>query len=138
MRPDRLVFSLPSALALAAVVLVCAHASTAQTATMPAGTCKVNTPEGLKVETSATPGVTTGIRIVVKGPDGKPVQRKRFYLLARSANAAGIATASAPNRAEFLQGASPQLREWLPPPRRGSLFFPQGEAQDARPPQTPP
>src|SRR5256714_6551638 len=135
MRPDRLVFSLPSALALVAVVLLCVRASTAQT---PAGACKVNTPEGLKVEAPTTPGVTTGIRIVVKGPDGKPVQRKRFYLLARSANAAGIAPASAPSRAEFLQGASPQLREWLPPPRRGSLFFPQGEAQDARPPQTPP
>ena len=54
--------------------------------------------------------MTTGIRIVVKGPDGKPVQRKRFYLLARSANAAGIAPASAPKREEFLQGASPQLR----------------------------
>src|SRR2546423_10247122 len=118
MRPDRLVFSLPSALALAAVVLVGAHASTAKTATMPAGACKVNTPEGLKVETPTTPGVTTGIRIVVKGPDGKPVQRKRFYLLARSARAADTGLASAPRAERFLQGASPQLREWLPRPHR--------------------
>ena len=128
MRPDRLVFSLPSALALVAIVLLCAHASTAQTA---AGACKVNTPEGLKVETPTTPGVTTGIRIVVKGPDGKPVQRKRFYLLARSANAADISFASAPKRADFLQGASPQLREWLARHDCDSLYCPEYEAEYA-------
>ena len=131
MRPDRLVFSLPSALALAAVVLVCAHASTAQTATMPAGACKVNTPEGLKVETPTTPGVTTGIRIVVKGPDGKPVQRKRFYLLARSARASDTGLASAPKREDFLQGASKQLLKWLDKHDCDSLYCPEYEAEYA-------
>src|SRR5438270_7162767 len=102
MSPDRLVFprTLPIALAL---LFVCAGAASAQTTP---GACKVNTPEGLKVEPPATPDVTTGIRIVVKGPDGKPVQRKRFYLLARSAGANDLV--SAPKRADSLAGASPQ------------------------------
>jgi hypothetical protein len=76
--------------------------------------------------------VTTGIRIVVKGPDGKPVQRKRFYLLARSASGAGgVDLATAPKRADFLQGASPQLREWLAKHDCDSLYCPEYESDYA-------
>src|SRR5436305_10670844 len=121
MRPDRLVFPQTFALALA-LLFACALVASAQSAP---GACKVNTPEGLKVEPPATPDVTTGIRIVVKGPDGKPVQRKRFYLLARSAGANDLA--SAPKRADSLTGASPQLRDWLAKHDCDSLYCPDYE-----------
>jgi len=130
MRPDRLVFSLPFSLALA-VLFACAHAA-AQTASPASGTCKVKTPEGMKIETPSSPGVTTGIKIVVKvpdGPDGKPVQRKRFYLLARSAGSVDLATA--PKREDFLQGASKQLLNWLDKHDCDSLYCPEYEAEYA-------
>ena len=84
MRPDRLLFSLRSALAIVAVMLG-AYAATAQTAPPAPGACKVNTPQGV-TPPPASPDATTGIRIVAMGSDGKPLQRKRFYLLQRSAS----------------------------------------------------
>src|ERR1044072_5596104 len=167
MRPDRLVFSLRSALALAALML-CANAAATQVPAPAAGACKATTPQGVTPPPPA-PDATTGIRIVATGPDGKPLQRKRFYLLQRSARAATAtfsaaprpppraangrggkprqpkrfylpqrsaraATATfsaAPRQAEFLQGASSQLREWLSRHDCDSLYCPEYEAEYA-------
>jgi hypothetical protein len=127
MRPDRLVFSLPRALA-AALLLACAQTALAQTPAPVAGACKANTPEGLKVETPSSPNVTTGIRITVKGPDGQPVPRKRFFLLSRNVTATDTGLATAPKRADFLQGASKELRDWLAKHDCDSLYCPEYEA----------
>jgi hypothetical protein len=127
MRPGRLVFSLRSALALAAVLL-CATAAAAQVPAPAAGACKATTPQG-GTPTPPAPDATTGIRIVVTGSDGKPLQRKRFYLLQRSARAAALT--AAPRQEEFLQGASPQLREWLSRHDCDSLYCPEYEAEYA-------
>lgn len=129
MRPDRLMFSLRTALAFAAVILG-AHVVSAQTASPAAGACKVNTPQGA-APAPAAPDATTGIRIVATGPDGKPLQRKRFYLLQRSARSGGAAFSAAPKRADFLQGASPQLREWLARHDCDSLYCPEYESEYA-------
>ena len=130
MRPDRLQFPLRSALVFVAV-LVGAHASSAQTGSPAAGACKVNTPQGA-APAPAAPDATTGIRIEAKGPDLKPLQRKRFYLLQRSARSnVADAFASAPKREEFLQGASPQLREWLARHDCDTLYCPEYESEYA-------
>ncbi len=106
MRPDRLPFSPRGALAFAALLLA-THAASAQTPAPVAGACKATTPQGV-TPPPAAPDATTGIRIVATGPDGKPLQRKRFYLLQRSARSATASLPAAPRREEFLQGASPQ------------------------------
>ena len=113
------------ALALGFLLIFASHAR-AQT---PAGTCKVNAPQGVKPEASAD--ATTGIRLTVTGADGKPVQRKRFYLLERSAKASAEGTPAAPRREDFLQGASPPLREWLARHDCDTLYCPEYEAQYA-------
>jgi len=131
MRPDRLVFSLPSALAIVALLLG-GYAASAQTAAPAAGACKVNTPQGAAPAQPSAPNVTTGIRITVTGPDGKPLQRKRFYLLQRSARASDAdAFSAAPRREEFLQGASPQLRAWLAKHDCDTLYCPEYESEYA-------
>lgn len=130
MRPDRLVFSLRGALALAALLL-CANAAAAQAPAPAAGACKAATPQGVTPPPAPAPDATTGIRIVATGPNGKPLQRKRFYLLQRSARAATATFSAAPRQAEFLQGASPQLREWLSRHDCDSLYCPEYEAEYA-------
>src|ERR1044072_4622710 len=129
MRPDRLVFSLRSALALAALML-CANAAATQVPAPAAGACKAPTPQGVPPPPPA-PDATTGIRIVATGPDGKPLQRKRFYLLQRSARAATATFSAAPRQAELLQGARSQLRGWLSRHDCDSLYCPEYEAEYA-------
>lgn len=129
MRPDRLVFSLRNALAFVAVLLLVSTVA-AQTSSPAVGACKVTTPQGV-TPPPASLDATTGVRIVVTGPDGKPLQRKRFYLLQRSARANPAAFSSAPRPADFLQGASPQLREWLARHDCDSLYCPEYESEYA-------
>jgi hypothetical protein len=129
MRPDRLVCSARSALVVAALLLS-AQAAAAQATAPPAGACKATTPQGVTPPPEA-PDSTTGIRISATGPDGKPLQRKRFYLLQRSARAATANFSAAPRREDFLQGASPQLREWLSRHDCDSLYCPEYEADYA-------
>jgi hypothetical protein len=131
MRPDRPAAA-RAAIALALLLTAAAHAP-AQTPPAPvAGACKVNTPQGVKPEASAAPEATTAIRILVTGADGKPVQRKRFYLLERSAKASAPAgLAPVPRREDFLGGASPQLREWLARHDCDTLYCPEYEAEYA-------
>ncbi len=126
MRPDRLMFS--QTFALAFIIPLAFAVAGAQT---PNGTCKVNTPAGVKVEAQASPDVTTGIKITVTGADGKPVQRQRFFLLSRSAAASGLDYASAPKHADFLAGATPppsqQLRDWVAKHDCDTLYCPDYE-----------
>lgn len=134
MRPRRLVFSLGQALALASA-LAFADAARAQDKTPAAGTCNVTTPQGAKA--SAAEGETSGVRIVASGPDGKPLLRKRFFLLRASArNSPGIDFATAPRREDFLeaarrQGASPKLIEWLSKHDCDTIYCPEYEAEYA-------
>jgi hypothetical protein len=77
----------------------------------------------------APPDATSGIRIAVTGPDGKPLQRKRFYLLERDVTKDGsFSAASAPKRDDFLAGASAELRAWLKKYDCDSLYCPEYEA----------
>ncbi|HWW77613.1 MAG TPA: hypothetical protein VNZ44_19575, partial [Pyrinomonadaceae bacterium] len=59
------------------------------------------------------------------------VARKRFFLLRQSvlATPGVIDWASMPKRADYLQGASPQLREWLARHDCDSLYCPEFEAE---------
>ena len=116
-----------NSVALALGILLAA-AACARAQSAPAGACKVNTPQGVKPEASPAADATTGIRILVTGADGKPVQRKRFYLLERSAQASSAGSTAAPRREDFLQGASPQLREWLARHDCDTLYCPEYEA----------
>jgi hypothetical protein len=119
-------FSVRAALACAAL-LVCSFDASAQTAR--AGTCKTTLPPGVKAETPNPRGEPVGIRLVVTGPDGKPLQRKRFFLLERSAAAANAAPA--PRREDYLKNASPQLREWLSKHDCDTLYCPEYETDYA-------
>jgi hypothetical protein len=119
-------FHLRATLAFAAL-LVCTCSASAQTAR--AGVCKSTLPPGVKAETPNPQGEPVGIRLLVTGPDGKPLQRKRFFLLQRSA--ASSTPAPAPRREEFLKSASPQLREWLSKHDCDTLYCPEYEAEYA-------
>jgi hypothetical protein len=138
MRPDRLMFShrglrafdARAALACVAIlvaIFVCPLDASAQAAR--AGTCKATLPPGVKAEAPNPQGEPVGIRLVVTGPDGKPLQRKRFFLLERSA--ANATPAPAPRREEFLKSASPQLRGWLSKHDCDTLYCPEYEAEYA-------
>ena len=126
MTPDLRTFSFRLLLATT-LPLLAAQSAAAQTPT--AGACKVNTPQGVKLD-PAPAGAAGGIRIVVTGANGKPLGRKRFFLLERSARESGAATtAGAPRREEFLAGASRELREWLAKHDCDSLYCPEYEAE---------
>lgn len=110
-----------------ALLLLVAPAAAAQTAPA-AGTCQVKPVQGATAE-SPPAGATAGVRITAKGADGKPLQRERFYLLARSAREGAADWAGVPRREEFLKGASPELRAWLAKHDCDSLYCPEYEAE---------
>ena len=113
-----------------AALLACACAAHAQSGS--AGACKTALPPGVKADAVAPAGEAVGVRVVVTGADGKPLQRKRFFLLERSAAAMLAAGAPpAPRREDYLKGASPQLREWLAGHDCDSLYCPEYEAEYA-------
>lgn len=57
---------------------------------------------------------SSGLRIVVKGADGKPVGNERFYLLSKSVkDAGGLDWVSLPRRADHMKDASAELRAWM-------------------------
>jgi hypothetical protein len=98
----------------AALLLGAFVASPAQTPAPSFGECKVNAAAPAKDETPAAAEQTSGLRIEVKGADGKPLRRVRFYLLTRGVQGTGgLDWAKAPERASFLKDASPKLREVL-------------------------
>ena len=71
----------------------------------------------------------SGVRIRVKDADGKPVARKRFYLLKASAEGAGLDWGAVPLRETFLKGASAELREWLGRHDCDTLYCPEYEQE---------
>lgn len=89
------------------------------------------TPVAVTAAASSTAGETAGgVRIFLLDADKKPLARKRFFLLQRSAFATeGLNWAAMPKRADFLQGASPQLREWLARHECDSLYCPEFESE---------
>lgn len=108
-----------------------AQTTTAQT-TPAQGACKVINPQGVKPDASPAPDATGGIRLAVTGGDGKPLQRKRFYLLEKNVQEGGQPDWSGvPRRADYLKGASPQLQEWLRRHDCDSLYCPEYEAEYA-------
>ena len=118
------------AVLFAGLCLVSAAAALAQ-APPPGATCQPTpTPVAVKADAPPAAGVAAGgIRLFFFDADKKPLARKRFYLLRRSAFNAGIDWASMPRRADFLQGASPQLREWLARHDCDSLYCPEFESE---------
>jgi hypothetical protein len=122
-------FYLRGALAFVSV-LAFACAASAQTAR--AGVCKTTLPPGVKAETPNPNSEPVGIRLLVTGPDGKPLQRKRFFLIERSAaSTIAIEKFTPPRREEFLKSASPQLREWLGKHDCDTLYCPEYESEYA-------
>jgi hypothetical protein len=118
---------------LSGLCLISAAAARAQVPPPPAASCQP-TPTPVAVKADAQPsggGAAGGIRVFLFGADKKPLARKRFYLLRRSAFSSGIDWASLPRRADFLQGASPQLREWLARHDCDSLYCPEFESEFA-------
>ncbi|MDT7780361.1 MAG: hypothetical protein QOC99_2873 [Acidobacteriota bacterium] len=96
----------------------------------PSASCQPSPTPITKTETAAAASDAGGIRIFLYGADKKPLARKRFFLLQRSAfSTEGINWASMPKRADFLQGASPQLREWLARHDCDSLYCPEFESE---------
>jgi hypothetical protein len=78
----------------------------------------------------AAPAEAGGIRVFLLGADRKPLARKRLFLLERSAfGAGGPDWAAMPKRADYLKGASPQLREWLARRDCDSLYCPEFAAE---------
>jgi hypothetical protein len=94
----------------------------------PAASCQP-TPTPIAAKPAEAEAEAGGIRIFLYGADKKPLVRKRFYLLRRSAFSAGLDWASMPKRADSLQGASPQLREWLARHDCDSLYCPEFESE---------
>jgi hypothetical protein len=94
----------------------------------PAAACQP-TPTPIAVKAAEAETEAGGIRIFLYGADKKPLARKRFYLLRRAAFSAGLDWASMPKHADFLQGASPQLREWLARHDCDSLYCPEFESE---------
>ena len=124
MRSHRRMFPLRSILSLA---LLFSFAVLAQ-AQAPQPVCTPNAPPPTKND-PAPPDATSGIRIAVLGADGKPLQRKRFFLLERDVTKdSAFNPASAPKHDEFLAGASPELRAWLKKYDCDSLYCPEYEA----------
>jgi hypothetical protein len=109
----------------------CAASALAQGAVPPAASCQPSpTPIVVKADaTTAADASAGGIRLFLFSADRKPLARKRFYLLRRSAFSAGLDWASMPKRADSLQGASPQLREWLARHDCDSLYCPEFESE---------
>jgi hypothetical protein len=107
-----------------------AAASARAQAPPPAATCQPSpTPVAVKADAPAQ-AEAGGIRVFLLGPDKKPLARKRLFLLRQSAfGAGGPDWASMPKRADYLQGASPQLREWLAAHDCDSLYCPGFEAE---------
>jgi hypothetical protein len=112
------------------IVLLCLGAARAQGAP-PAATCQPSpTPIAVKPDAAPAPTEAGGIRVFLFDAEKKPVARKRFFLLRRSAlAAAGPDWAAMPKRADYLQGASPQLREWLARHDCDSLYCPEFESE---------
>ena len=114
-----------------AFVLLCFGAARAQGAP-PAAACQPS-PTPLVIKPGAAPSAEAGgIRVFLFDAERKPVARKRFFLLRRSALAAPAPDWGAmPKRADYLQGASPQLREWLARHDCDSLYCPEFESEFA-------
>jgi len=137
MRPDRLMFS-PKGVrahmicAALAFVSLCVFACAALAQATRTGACKITLPPGVKAETPNPNAEPVGIRLIVTGPDGKPLQRKRFFLLERSAaSSIQLETYAPPRRETFLKNASPQLREWLGKHDCDTLYCPEYESEYA-------
>ncbi|HZI18866.1 MAG TPA: hypothetical protein VEY09_09745 [Pyrinomonadaceae bacterium] len=89
------------------------------------GACKVNAGAAGQGGAPADPELTSGVRIEVKGGDGKPVRGERFYLLTKKAGDAGLDWTKAPARAKFFEGASPELMKVLDESGCDTLFCPE-------------
>ncbi|MGB8508813.1 MAG: hypothetical protein WCD76_10430 [Pyrinomonadaceae bacterium] len=94
------------------------------------GTCTVNTAKGSKAEDSPPPDALGGIKLTVTGGDGKPLGRKRFFLLEKDIqHAGGLDWNAVPRRDSFLSGASIELRAWLKRHDCDSIYCPEYEAE---------
>jgi hypothetical protein len=118
---------------LLGLALCGARLTPAQSAPPPAASCQPSpTPIAVKADAATPTSEAGGIRIFLLDAEKKPVARKRFFLLRQSAfGTAGINWAGMPKRADFLQGATPQLRDWLARHDCDSLYCPEFESEYA-------
>ena len=129
MRLRRLEVLMGIAWALAALSAMSSPAQ-AQTTVPVNGDCKVTpAPASVKRESAALSGLG-GIKITVTGSDGKPLARKRFYLLEKNVQqVSGVNFSSVPSRDEFYKGASAPLRDWLKKHDCDTIYCPELESE---------
>jgi hypothetical protein len=111
-------------------VLLCAVAARAQASAPPVATCQPS-PTPLVVKDAPAASEAGGIRLFLFDAGKKPVARKRFFLLRQSplATPGLINWLTMPKRADYLQGASPQLRDWLARHDCDSIYCPEFESE---------
>jgi hypothetical protein len=129
MRAERRTLVLTAVL-LSGLSLFAAASSRAQVQP-PAAACQPSpTPIAVKPDAAAAAGDAGGMRVFLLDSDKRPLARKRVYLLRRSPFGAGGADWGAmPKRADYLRGASPELRAWLARRDCDSLYCPEFETE---------
>ncbi len=116
-----------SLILLALALCVSSHAQQSQPNLSPVFGSYTVTPKPEDVKTTDAQTLA-GVRIRVKGADGKPVARKRFYLTTKSLEQIVPDWSSVPKRKSFLEKASPELRAWIEAHDCDSLYCPEYEA----------
>lgn len=89
-------------------------------------------------KTAVAAGDRGTIKLTATGSDGKPLARKRFYLLEKNIQETGANWNSVPDRETFFKNASPALKEWLAKHDCDSLYCPEYETEYAKARETVP
>ena len=100
-----------------------------QQAPVPASHNVTPKPEDVKTTPNPATDPLAGIRIRVKNAEGKPIARKRFFLLTASAEKSGLDWTSVPAREAFLKGASAELRKLVEQYDCDTIYCPEFEAE---------
>lgn len=137
MNPSRC-FKLLRTLSLGLIIVAACAAHAQQPAAPTFGSFNVTPkPEDVKLKPEDA-NTLAGIRIRVKDAEGKPLARKRFYLLTKSVEEAALDWATVPVRDTYLKDASPELRAWLKKQTCDTLYCPEYEAEFASAKETVP
>jgi hypothetical protein len=111
------------------ILLAASHGARGQQSPIPASHNVTPKPEDVKTPPNPAADPPAGIRIRVKNAEGKPIPRKRFYLLTSSAEKSGLDWAAVPVREAFLKSASAELRKWVEQYDCDTIYCPEFEAE---------